>query len=214
MKNRNLNKSFLIISGGEPGKSGVYKTFARSSDFVICADGGFANAKKLGIKPDLIIGDLDSKAISKTDTNKFKNKIKKYPRDKDESDTELAVRYAFRNGAKEVTILGALGKRVDHSLANIYVAGLYPGRVLIIDEWCELSVYDRSFSIKGKRGDTASILPFFSTVRKVTGIGFKYPVKNLTFMAGSLGISNELTGKEAKVNFSKGKLLLIKVKKG
>lgn len=189
------------------------KTIAKSGSFVIAADGGIRNLKRLGVKPDLIIGDFDSSSLKKVKRSFCKSLIMPYPKNKDHSDTELAIKYAVGIGASKITVLGALGKRIDHTLANIFSTGNFPEKVTLIDEFAELSVHNSSFNIVGRKGQTVSILPFFKNVSGVTGSGFKYPIKNLTLRAGSHGLSNELKSGRAKINFKKGKILLIKVRK-
>lgn len=202
------DKTVAVIAGGEIRDLAFAKRMIKKSDYVICVDGGFDHAKKMGIKPHIIIGDLDSICLKKE-----RIKVKRYSCEKDYSDTELALRHAASRGAKDMILLGALGKRFDHALANIFAASNFPGGVRIIDEYVEIVVYDRAFVISGKKGDTVSLIPFFSNVSGIDSFGLKYRLKGLTLKANSRGISNEMTAGKAKVSFKKGKLLVIKVRK-
>lgn len=87
--------------------------------FIIAVDGGLEIAKKLGLKADVLIGDLDSVTFSPEECSQYAEEIIKYDSDKDDSDTFLALNYLRKFGYKEVFIFGACGDRYDHFFANI-----------------------------------------------------------------------------------------------
>src|SRR3990167_2962187 len=124
MKIKPKNRA-VIFSNGKIGDINFYKKFINKNDKIICADGGLRFAKKLGIKPDILIGDFDS--LKKSDfsgLNKNKTKVLRFPKEKDKTDTQLALEYALSSGAGEIIMLGSLGGRVDHMLANIHILRL------------------------------------------------------------------------------------------
>jgi len=207
------NKVAVIIAGGEIRDYRYSKAIVSKADYVICADSGLNHAKKMKISPDVIVGDFDSICLHNVGKNYKKTKIKKYPKEKNNSDTELAIRYALKQGCEKVIILGALGKRIDHSMANIFSAGLFAGKVILIDEFTELKVVEKKFSLEGEKGETVSLLPYFSRVRGLRGSGFKYSINGINLKANSRGLSNELIANKAQGKMESGKLLLIKVKK-
>ena len=88
---------------------------------VVAADGGARHAPGLGVAIDLWVGDGDS--IDPADLAALADagvEIERAPTDKDETDTELAIRRALERGADGITVLGATGgPRIDHELANI-----------------------------------------------------------------------------------------------
>src|SRR5690606_5818838 len=88
-------------------------------DYVICADGGLEKVNKLGLKPDLILGDFDSVNLSVLE--KFKNlniETVRFPSEKDYTDMELAINHAVNKGFNDIILVGASGTRLDHTVAN------------------------------------------------------------------------------------------------
>ena len=110
----------LIIANGDIGDSRKVKDVLPAADYVICADGGLRHAKELGLVPDLILGDFDSLAHGVLEEYRTAGvPIRKYPQDKDKTDTQIAVDIAIDMGATHVYLLGAFGSRWDHSYANM-----------------------------------------------------------------------------------------------
>ena len=91
-----------------------------SYDYIICSDGGANHAYSMNIVPDYIIGDLDSVNENIIEYYKSKKvKFEKFPTKKDETDTELCIELSDKLKAKEIHLIGALGGRIDHTIANI-----------------------------------------------------------------------------------------------
>lgn len=186
-------------------------------DLRICADGGARHFLGMELLPDVIIGDLDS---LDPETEKFfvahRVKFVKFPPQKDSTDTELAVEYALKQGAKEITLLGALGRRLDHSLANILLlVALAKGGVLarIIDEHNEIRACHESTTISGRAGELLSLIPLSEKVEDISLEGVQYPLLGAALQLGSsLGVSNEFIASTATITFAAGTLLLIKSK--
>src|ERR1044071_9172934 len=110
----------LILANGELPDSNTARSLIRNGDYIICADGGTRHALELGVKPNLIIGDLDS--AEPRALQKFRDdgvEIERYPRDKNETDLELAINRAAELNPKQIIIIAALGGRLDQTLANI-----------------------------------------------------------------------------------------------
>src|SRR3989344_5006036 len=87
------------------------------TDFLIGVDGGTKHITRLRLKPDIIIGDLDSLPRPPKGVP-----IIKYPRDKDQTDSELALNYALKAGFKEIIFVGFMGERLDHMISNLFLA--------------------------------------------------------------------------------------------
>ena len=141
-----MKKVVFIISGGELLDPAFLReqAMAVSPAAIICADGGARHVDAARMLPDLIVGDMDSLDPKRQADYEAKGcRVVRHPRQKDETDTELALHEAFRAGATEIWIWGALGFRIDHALANI--ALLFQGKrkgvdVKLVDEWCEVSL--------------------------------------------------------------------------
>lgn len=208
-------KRAVIFSGGNDSVSS--NSFTDNADYIICADSGIAHCYSLGLKADLWVGDFDSadydkyKPLSVTD----KTEIIKLNPVKDETDTEFALKCAVERGYNDITLIGAVGSRTDHSLANIFLMEKYCGdgvkiRIVNANNIIHLISDD---SIELVKGDMkyVSVLPL-DTVR-VSNKGFIYPLDDRKlYRSSSLGISNELSGDDGIITISGGTALVIESK--
>jgi thiamine pyrophosphokinase len=182
---------------------------------VICADGGARHAHAIGLIPQIITGDMDS--LPSGLLRKFADLgaiIQRYPAGKDETDTILAFEAAVTFQPSEIWVFGALGYRLDHTLANLSL--LLKGEerqipVKLVDEWCEVFLVTDTCTFTGKVGQTVSLLPFFGMVTGVTLTGFEYSLEKGTLsMEAPLGISNRLTSESGTISIDSGYLLVIR----
>ncbi|MBS3937418.1 MAG: thiamine diphosphokinase [Peptococcaceae bacterium] len=207
----------VIIANGSMDNYVWGRHEVTSYDLRICADGGARHFLGMELVPDAIIGDLDSLDPVIEEFFIAKGvKFVKFPPQKDSTDMELAVEYALAQGAKEIALLGALGRRLDHSLANILLlVALAKRGVLarIIDEHNEVRVCHESTTIEGRAGELLSVIPLSEKVEQISLEGVKYQLKDATMRLGSsLGVSNEFIASTATITFAAGILLLIKSK--
>lgn len=213
----NSQKRALIVSGGRLGDWVLEEI--RPDDILIGADRGALFLIQRGFRPDLAIGDFDSV------TEREKAMIQQHSGQflacdailKDESDTELAFLHAAQMKPAEIVLLGALGSRFDHSLANIHL--LHKACTLgidccIVDEFNIIRLTDRSLEIAAVEQFThVSLLPLTLEVSGITLTGFQYPLHEATLIMGhSLAISNVLTAAIGHVYIRTGLLLVIQSK--
>jgi len=210
-----MSKHACIITGGTLSEEFLTEYFRQNSDTaIIVVDGALEVTHRLGIRPDFIVGDFDTVDESLLSFYE-KDIILRHPPEKDQTDTELAIETALAAECTGLTFLGATGSRLDHSLANIFLLqGLLQRGIAaeIRNENNRLYLKDNGFTLQRKSscGDFVSLLPLTETVQQVTLTGFKYPVENLTFFRErTLGISNEITEEEARVEFSKGIFIVV-----
>lgn len=202
--NGNLSKG---ISNFKPGKT----------DLIICADGGAVFARKQDIIPHIIIGDSDS--ISGKVTLYFEKKNVKfiqYPREKDFTDSELAIDYALKQGASKIVIYGLFGDRIDHMLSNIYHLSNIFIKVpcIFVEGDTEMQFIDSRIILVGKKGDELSLIPLKGTVKGVVTNGLYYPLKNEDLPFGTTrGISNIFNKSVVEVTVKKGILFAIHTRK-
>ena len=206
-----------IVSGGYLGNQSFFQEkIARMENcLIICCDGGARHLQYLGIKPDIIIGDMDSidPALLASYSTSGINIIK-YPANKDFTDTELALDYALSLKPEKIFIWGALGGRIDHTLANVFLLGKGPEkgiRTYLIDEYGEAFVLDKETAFINETGKTVSLLALSPEVTGITLTGFLYPLQEGTLLMGeSRGISNIITNARASISVRQGKLLVIR----
>lgn len=202
-------KRAIIFCSGEMDSDRVFLP-EYQKDLILCADGGYRHAKRLGITPDLIIGDLDS-GVSQY-PKEIANRI--YPSEKDATDTNLCLDYAIEQGCKEVVILGGLGGRLDHEFSHyaLMLYGLKRGvRVLLVNERNEIWMENKPFSLVPNEKKYISFFPFGGDVDEFTVRGLKYPATDMTlFCDQAQASSNQFDGEEvAEVSFRKGGVLLV-----
>jgi thiamine pyrophosphokinase len=180
----------------------------------IAVDGGVRHLREVDMIPDILIGDLDS--VSEQDLawcKKMQIEISQYPREKNQTDFELALEYAMQKSQDKIVVFGALGGRIDHTLANIGLLNNphFVGREIKFFSNNEYIYFLRSPTIiKGNPGDIVSLIPWGDTVFGVTTTGLKFPLRNEELIPDqSRGISNVMISKEALVQFKKGNLLCV-----
>ncbi len=138
-------------------------------------------------------------------------KVIKFPTDKDLTDTELALNYCKEKKIREVIILGALGRRLDHLSSNLMVTAKSQLKIKIIEGNQELQIIRKKVIIKGKKGDLVSLVPLLQDCEKVTTVGLKWRLQGETLKLGKgRGVSNVMLGKIASVSLAKGCLLAVK----
>lgn len=205
----------VIFAGGYIGNYEKVRKYLSGSDLIICADSGARHAFNMGIIPDLLVGDMDS--ISPASMEKVKQlgiKSQGFSSEKDYTDTELALDIALKQGAREAILLGGLGDRPDHSLANIFLIVSFKKlglKLKLADENWEMFLIDRPVEVSGEKGNILSLIPISPEVTGVSTEGLYYPLKGETlFMGPARGISNVFLGNTAKVGIKEGMLLAVK----
>ncbi|MBH1941356.1 thiamine diphosphokinase [Mobilitalea sibirica] len=218
--NKTINNNILIITGGHVDEEFLkHQVLKTPYTMVIAADHGLIAADQLKLSLDYIVGDFDS--VSHTLLKKYQEistPIKTFPTEKDKTDTQIAIELALMHNPSNIDIVGATGSRMDHVLANIHLLML-PMQLNVsagmIDSNNKIYLKNKSFTIKRNNqfGNYVSLIPFTDKVTELTLKGFKYPLNNVTLIAGnSLGISNEIIEEEAFVDFLEGSLIVIEAR--
>jgi thiamine pyrophosphokinase len=212
-----MTENVIIISGGHFGDPIFFKKKIAEieNSLIIVCDGGVRHVQQLGIKPDVIIGDMDSIEPAQLANYSAQGvKIIKYPANKDFTDTELALDYALNLKPTAIYIWGAQGGRLDHTLANVLLlrkgqkAGI---KTCLIDEYCEVFVIDQEAAFSGAEGQTVSVIALTPKVEGLSLSGFVYPLKDAVLTMGeSLGMSNIIDEAHTKISVRAGNLLVIR----
>ncbi len=215
-----MNKEIIIFTGGLLTDN-LLDLVNRTDAIVIGVDRGAKWLIDKGIIPDYFVGDFDSvdKSFLQEIKIKYNNRVHVSPAEKDETDTELAVRLAVSLKPRRITILGGFGTRLDHVLANVHILlqaerENIEARLLGSTNNIRLLLPDTMKKIeKSSRFVYVSFLPFTELVEGITVKGFKYPLKNAKMKLGTpFGISNELIDSYGTISIEKGILLIIESK--
>lgn len=236
-----MSKSALLICNGEPPSAAVARRLVSKADLVIAADGGANAARRLGIRPHVIIGDLDSittatkrfftggkglkplhvgsghlrshrppafTAFSAGKKGRGYTQIIQVKR-QDNTDLEKALDYLLSQKFKDVTIIGATGRRIDFTLGNLSVIWNYTASIrltLVGDDWKAMPV-ESGKKIVARPGTTVSLIPF-GACSGITLKGLCYPLTNATMKVGEIGVSNVVKQSPFSVTVRRGKMML------
>ncbi len=216
----NPRRAVIIANGIPPDQEMVHRWMqpdrvaAGMTVHLICADGGARTALALGLKPEVVVGDLDSLDEKlQAQLQSLGCRLVVYPPEKDWTDLELALKLAAAEGATQVVVMGALGGRLDQELANVLLL-LLPELAdiptLIVDERQELFVTRREATVVGQPGDVVSLIPLGGAAQGIVTEGLSYPLRHETLVSGpARGISNVMTSTLARVTLREGALLVV-----
>jgi thiamine pyrophosphokinase len=193
----------LIVCGGTPPTKQLFESEIKNAHFTIGADSGgyvFLGFKHL---PDVVIGDLDSFKY----TNHEGVKVVHNP-DQETNDLEKALHFALQNGAQHCVVLGALGKRFDHTIKNISVLQQFQSKfesIIFRDDYGDLFLVTSPFKPNYTVGTVISFFPVANAITGFSSKGVKYPLSNSALVMGAQdGTSNEIISSEAEVVFDGG----------
>ena len=203
------NRRAVVIAGGEIISYERVRSFLKPEDYYIFCDSGLFHKEGLNVEPDLIIGDPDSH--EKVDTG---SEIITLPEMKDDTDSLSGVKLALKRGFKDFLLLGMTGRRMDHTLCNLYLLSYiksHHGRALIVDDWSEMEVVEKEEVFIS---DSYAYFSLIAWKGKCEGVNIEnalYPLSSAVIEPEyQYGISNEPLKGGSRVWVEKGSLLLIK----
>ncbi len=214
----------LVFANGVLADIGWLPPILARAAAVIAADGGLRHLLALGRRPDVLIGDLDSLPPG-VNPETAAGKVIRYPRDKDETDLELALLYAVDHYPDaEVFVVGGAGGRLDHLLANVLLLAhprLLGRPVRFVDDrqtaWVVSAdapgVLPGETLIRGTPGDIVSLLPLGGPARVAATSGLRWPLRDEVLAFGpARGVSNVLTAESATVRLDQGAVLCVHIR--
>lgn len=206
--------SVIIFANGELALPPDWQALLENAERLIAADGGARHLLALGLQPDVVVGDMDSlSAQEREELAKMGAKLRTFPAEKNQTDLELALVEAQEAGATQVTVLAALGRRWDHSLANILLATQTQFAEMAIEflhgEQRLFLIRDEA-SITAEPGTRLSLIPLGGDAIGVQTTGVTYPLdaEDLPF-GSSRGVSNQFETDRVEVKLREGMLLCI-----
>ena len=201
----------MIVGGADIGRYDRIHSYLREDDFYICCDSGLKHREKLGIIPNLIVGDFDSYKNPHMDVETII-----LPCEKDDTDTVFAVKEALSRGFQDFLLVGVIGGRLDHTLGNVSLLLMLDAQgkeAMALDDFSEMQIVSDQPAQIENRYAYFSLLNISGTAQGITIKNAKYPLAEAEISCEyQYGISNEvLPGKYAVVTVKQGRLLLIKV---
>lgn len=200
----------MLVGNGNKNPSLFLRDLSKKANFIIGIDAGAETLLESGIKVDLAIGDFDS--IKNKDLLKNINHLE-YPKEKDYSDTEIAINHAISMGFDEFILTNMLGGRTDHLLFNI--SALYKifknhKDAKILENKEEIYIFDNTIEFETELNDIVSIFPIVSPVKFINSKGLYYPLSNKSVSLGeTLTLSNIAVENRVKVAIESGVAIVI-----
>lgn len=202
----NFEHTVAIVANGVIEDYPKIASLIKAHAEVIAVNGGSLHCHKMGIRPDLIIGDCDS-LDPKTAKAMSSVPIRCFPSEKDETDLELAVQATYTPEIKKITLFGALQKRTDHTLSNLHLIRRYPRKVFIENEIESLFAFDGAIDIKCEPGQTISFIQLGDPVRGVSSKGLKWELQDASFNKYFFSLSNICLSDTVSITISEGDLI-------
>ncbi len=208
------NRAVLFANGqARPG----FEVNLLPGDFPVAVDGGLHHLKRLGIKPQLLIGDLDSVSAGElAEAMDAGIEIQRFPPEKDQTDLELALEYALKAGYAQIVIAYPFGDRVDHTLGNLSLLArpdLAEKTLSLDDGQVEARLLNTSACLPTQAGDLVSLIAWGEPVEGITTKGLEYSLNNETLVPWQTrGISNVALTDSIDLDFKSGCLLVIRTK--
>lgn len=213
-----LNRCIIITSYQS---ASLRESFSfHKDDFIICADGGYSFARLEGLRPNVVIGDFDSIDFSRIETD-LRNEgtgsgcvVVRVAAEKDDTDTMICLKYGMDKGFSEFFILGGLGGRLDHTIANLQTMSHaidHQGTIWFLDGKNKATLRNPGkVTIQKLEGFKISLFAFGDSCNGVSIQGVKYPLENCMLSHSfPLGVSNEFVEGNAEISHTAGKLLII-----
>ena len=210
-----MNEKFLrglVITGGEGPEPALCRLLAEEADIVAAADSGLEAAEKAGLKPDWIVGDMDSLDSQKRLEKYPAAIVRRFPEAKDFTDTELALELLWEKGCSEICIAGGGGGRLDHLLAirSLFEREKYPQRwVTASNDIRCLDAADFSPADIYPPDSLVSVFPLGGGTWKAESRGLKWPLNDVKWDRGSFGISNRTTEQGIFLRAIQGRFMVI-----
>ena len=201
--------SVVILANGDFPKHPTPLRILKEATTIICCDGAVNNLVDHGLKPTHIIGDMDS--ISPELKNKYEDMLI-HIADQNENDLRKALKWVEKNGAKKASILGATGKRDDHSLANIFTLLDFPSqlKMTIFTDHGKFSVVKGDQKFASFTGEQVSLFSVDQTI-EITTTYLKYNLNSKKLTTLYFGSLNESINDKFTISISHGKILVYQV---
>lgn len=201
-----MNYTTVIIADGTFPTHEIPLGYIRNAERIICCDGSTGNLVDFGLEPDAIVGDMDS-----LDSNLFPKFADRIHADDDQETNDLtkAVKWCIKMGLRDIVIVGATGKREDHTIGNISLLAEYAREadVIMVTDTGIFKPYAQSSEIQSFPGQQVSIFSI-NPLTLITSEGLKYPLAGKRLKNWWQGTLNESMAARFKLFFEGGTLLV------
>ncbi|MDR1179149.1 MAG: thiamine diphosphokinase, partial [Spirochaetales bacterium] len=180
------------------------------AEFFVAADSGLLLARSFGLRPDYIVGDMDSLPNLAMLDDYDSCRVIRYPREKDYTDTELGLELAREKGCDRIFLVGGGGGRMDHFLALYSLFHRENPPAAWLTDRDEIIYVNSRFEMRGWKGREVSLFPLGRGEVRMRSRGLAWPLEGLVWRVGDIGISNIVTDDYAQIELVSGAVLLMR----
>ena len=201
-----MSPNTVILADGSFPVHEIPLKYLKDAEHIICCDGSAESLVMAGMEPEAIVGDLDS--LTTNLRRRFSDRLFK-DSEQDTNDLTKAVRWCIKRGYKEIVILGATGKREDHTIGNISLLGEYSREieVMMVTDTGTITPLPESMVIQSFAGQQVSVFSI-NPETEITSTGLKYELNNLKLHNWWRATLNEATGESFELLFDGGSVLV------
>ena len=204
-----MEKTAIVFTGGRAPQKERITGILKKAGIVVAADSGWDTAMNMGINPDVFIGDMDSTVYSGEIMKLPEDRRYLYPQDKDFSDTELAIRFVYKKGYRDIVLIGGGEGRIDHllSIMQIFRTPERPTQWFTAHEQIVCLEGEAVFETGLNR--TVSVFPVERDDITIESSGLKWPLGGVLWRNGDISLSNRTTEEKIRIIVEKGPALVI-----
>ena len=209
----------IVFTGGEGPPPEIIRALldeVPGTYLIAAADSGLETAENAGLKPDWIIGDMDSIADTARLDAYPEERVMRYPKDKDYTDTELAFSLLREKGCDEIWIAGGGGGRVDHlfGIRSMLERDAFPARWILdsADIYCVDAAgreNGAALAVRLSANALVSVFPLGAGPWKASSAGLRWALDDLKWDRGFFGLSNMALGGEFTITVQRGRFMVV-----
>lgn len=204
------HRAGLLFTGGEGPERAAIQCVIDRKPLIVAADSGIDLARRIGVEPDLLVGDMDSISDRSVLGEYPERRVMIFPEEKDETDTEIGLRLLFEHGCKEVVIAGGGGGRLDHLIGMLTLFERTPAPAAWYTRFEAVVLITGSIRVHGTPGERVSFFPVGNETVTMSSSGLRWPLDTLVWRHGDAGISNTAPEGVFSVQLRSGRLLMIR----
>ncbi|NBF38844.1 MAG: thiamine diphosphokinase [Spirochaetes bacterium] len=183
--------------------------WSRGATRIVAADSGLERALAAGVEPGIVVGDMDSLRDQGLLDRFPTERVRSFDEDKDDTDTEIALEILFSEGYDEVVLAGGGGGRLDHLVGILAIFDRERHPTLWITDRDEVTAVDGYLERRGMRGRVVSFFPVGDETCRMTSTGLQWPLDELEWRHGDVGISNRVVDDVLRVEMLSGRLIMV-----
>lgn len=201
-----MSSTMVILADGNFPVHRIPLRYLMEATHIICCDGSAESLIAIGLEPEAIIGDLDS--LDAGIAERYADRLHKES-EQDTNDLTKAVRWCINKRYKDIVILGATGKREDHTIGNISLLAEYAGEtnVIMVTDTGTFTPLLKSSVVRSFPGQQISVFSV-NPETEITSGGLKYRLKNLKLKNWWVATLNEASGDSFELQFNGGPVIV------